>query len=111
MKEPIRLLILCSWGATSSRLAKQVQKAANRRGISLIASSDGINAFKQGDQPCDVALLEPQVRHLKKEVSKAASERGIPWDLVDPIAFATMDGDRVLEQVLRLIQSEKDATE
>jgi PTS system cellobiose-specific IIB component len=106
MKEPIRLLILCSWGATSSRLAKQVQEAANRRGISLVADADGISAFKQGQKPCDVALLEPQVRHLKKEVSKAASERGIPWDLVDPVAFATMDGDRVLEQVLQLIQQD-----
>lgn len=103
MSEQIKLIILCSWGATSSQLAKQVADAAKKRNIKLIADAAGTGEFKKQVSNYNVALLEPQVRHLKKEISKIADENHIPIDLVDQRAFALMDGDKVLDQVLHLL--------
>ncbi|KYD19424.1 MAG: PTS sugar transporter subunit IIB [Caldibacillus debilis] len=101
--KPIKLIILCSWGATSSQLAKKVQEAAEKRGIALEAHAGGTGEFKQKAGEYDVALLEPQVRHLKREVEKTAEAHQIPVELVDQRAFALMDGDKVLDQVLKIL--------
>ncbi|WP_077614091.1 PTS sugar transporter subunit IIB [Caenibacillus caldisaponilyticus] len=103
MSEPIKLIILCSWGATSSQLAKKVQEAAQKRNVDLVADAGGTGEFKKQAANYDVALLEPQVRHLKKEITKIAEENNIPVDLVDQRAFALMDGDKVLDQVLKMV--------
>lgn len=103
MTSPIKLIILCSWGATSSQLALKVQEAAKKRNIELIADAGGTGEFKKKAANYNVALLEPQVRHLKKEVSKVADEHNIPLDMVDQRAFALMDGDKVLDQVLQML--------
>lgn len=103
-EQPTKLIILCSWGATSSQLAKKVQEAAEKRGLSVEAHAGGTGEFKQKASDYDVALLEPQVRHLKKEVTKTADEFNIPVELVDQRAFALMDGDKVLDQALNLLK-------
>lgn len=104
MSEPIRLIILCSWGATSSQLAKKVKEAADKRGIELTADAGGTGEFKKKAGEYNVALLEPQVRHLMKEMSKIAADHDIPLEIVDQRAFALMDGDKVLDQVLTMMK-------
>ncbi|NBJ69410.1 MULTISPECIES: PTS sugar transporter subunit IIB [Clostridia] len=101
----INVVILCSWGATSSQLAKKVQEAAEKRGLHMTVDAGGTGEFKQKAEKYNVALLEPQVRHLKKEVSKIADAYQIPVELVDQRAFALMDGDKVLDQVLKMINN------
>ncbi|RBP44020.1 PTS sugar transporter subunit IIB [Garciella nitratireducens] len=102
-EKPIKLIILCSWGATSSQLAKKVQQAAQERGVNLEAHAGGTGEFSTKASEFDVALLEPQVRHMKKEVTKIAEKHNIPVDLVDQRAFALMDGNKVLDQVLKML--------
>lgn len=104
--ENFKMIILCSWGATSSQLAKNVQEAANKRGMNIQADAGGTGEFKQQAGEYDVALLEPQVRHLMREVKAVADEYNIPVDLVDQRAFALMDGDQVLDQALKLLEGE-----
>lgn len=70
MADQVKVIILCSWGATSSQLAKKVQEAAGERGMDVEAYAGGTGEFKEKASQYDVALLEPQVRHLKKEVKK-----------------------------------------
>jgi PTS system cellobiose-specific IIB component len=104
--DKIRLIILCSWGATSSALAAKVQKAAEKRGIPLQADAGGTGEFKKKAKDYNVALLEPQVRHLKGEMEAVAKEHNIPLEVVDIAAFGVMDGDKVLDQVLRMLNRE-----
>ena len=40
-EEKIKPIILCSWGATSSQLAKKVQQAAEQRGIQIEVDAGG----------------------------------------------------------------------
>jgi len=105
---PIRLVILCSWGATSSQLARKVQEAARRRGIELVADAGGTGEFKKKAGQFDVALLEPQVRHLKGEVERVAAEHGIPGRRGRPTGLRVDGRGKVLDQVLALWKGRDD---
>jgi PTS system cellobiose-specific IIB component len=107
MNPTIHLMIVCSLGATSSVLCQKIQDAARKRGISLIAESTGIGEWTVKLSEVNAVLLEPQIRHLKKELEQIAKKHQKPLALVDPIAFATMNGEKVLDQVLKLLQTKK----
>lgn len=95
-------VILCSWGATSSALAKKVTDEAKKQGLDVTVDAGGTGEFKKKAEGYDVALLEPQVRHLKKEVETIAEKYNIPVDIVDMQAFALMDAKKILNQIIEL---------
>lgn len=99
----MKAIILCSWGATSSSLAKNVNDAAKKRNIDLEVDAGSTIDFKKKADEYDVALLEPQVRHLKNEIEEIGKKHNVKVDLIDMQAFATFDGEKVLDQILSLI--------
>ena len=48
-------------------------------------------------------MLEPQVRHLKSEIEEIGKKHNVKVDIIDMQAFATFDGEKVLDQILSLI--------
>lgn len=98
----MKAIILCSWGATSSSLAKAVSDEAQKRNLDITVDAGGTGEFKKKAENYSVALLEPQVRHLKKEVEAAASKYDIPVEIVNMQAFAMLDGAKVLDQIVDL---------
>lgn len=103
----IHAVILCSWGATSSSLAKKVNDEAKKQDLDVIVDAGGTGEFKKNAEKYDVALLEPQVRHLKKEIESIAEKYDIPVDIVDMQGFAMMNGKKILEQILQLAKDEE----
>lgn len=100
----MKAIILCSWGATSSSLAKVVTDEAKKRNLDIVVDAGGTGEFKKKAANYSVALLEPQVRHLRKEVETAASKFDIPVEIVDMQAFALMNGGKVLDQIIKLAE-------
>lgn len=96
----MKAIILCSWGATSSSLAKAVNTEAKKRDLDIEVDAGGTGEFKKKAERYSVALLEPQVRHLRKEVEQAASKYDIPVEVVNMQAFALLDGAKVLDQII-----------
>ncbi len=101
----MKAIILCSWGATSSSLAKNVNDAAKKEGIEIQVDAGSTIDFKKDAANYDVALLEPQVRHLLKEVEEIGKKNNVKVALVDMQAFATLDGEKVLKQIIDLYES------
>src|SRR5579863_4005749 len=101
----IRVLIVCSWGMSTSLLVDSMLVAATalNREVSIEALSAGEYAEKV--EECDVVLIAPQIRHLRKSIEKLAASAGKPVALIEPFHYATMNGEAVLEQVLRLLSS------
>jgi PTS system cellobiose-specific IIB component len=54
-------------------------------------------------EKADVLLIGPQMRFLKKKLEKKAEEIGIKVDVIDPVAYGRMDGEKVFHQALELI--------
>ncbi len=99
----IRVLIVCSWGMSTSLLVDSMLEAAAeiKQEVSVEALSAGEYAGQIDE--CDIVLIAPQIRHLRKSIEKLAATAGKPVALIEPFHYATMNGKAVLEQVLRML--------
>src|SRR3954469_7576113 len=102
----VQVLIVCSWGMSTSLLVDSLLAAAETAHYELggEALSGGEYAVKVDE--CDVVLIAPEIRHLRKSIEKLATSVGKPVAMIEPFHYATMNGQAVLEQVLSLLPSE-----
>ena len=102
----IRVLIVCSWGMSTSLLVDSMLAAAKERKCELSVEALSAGEYAERVDACDVVLIAPQIRHLRKSIEKLASSVAKPVALIEPFHYATMNGQAVLGQVLSLLPSE-----
>lgn len=101
----IRVLIVCSWGMSTSLLVESMLAAAAASKYILTVEALSAGEYAAKAEECDVVLIAPQIRHLRKSIEKLATSVGKPVALIEPFHYATMNGQAVLEQVLALFSS------
>ena len=104
----IRVLIVCSWGMSTSLLVDSMLAAAVAARYELMVEALSAGEYAARVEECDVVLIAPQIRHLRKSIEKLAAEVGKPVALIEPFHYATMNGQAVLEQVLHLLASKQE---
>ena len=104
----IRVLIVCSWGMSTSLLVDSMLAAAVASRYELTVEALSAGEYAGRVEECDVVLIAPQIRHLRKSIEKLAAEVGKPVALIEPFHYATMNGQAVLEQVLHLLASKQE---
>jgi PTS system cellobiose-specific IIB component len=77
--------------------------------LQVEALSAGEYAARVGE--CEIVLIAPQIRHLRKSIEKLAMSLGKPVALIEPFYYATMNGQAVLEQVLLLVAGTQEGHE
>jgi PTS system cellobiose-specific IIB component len=106
--DPIRVLMLCAVGCSTTLLQSSIMKAAKTAGLTLELYGDTIDGFAYRDfvkDPFDVILIAPQVRIARKSIVRKAEPFGITVVLMDPMAFGMADGDKLLRQILDALQT------
>ena len=106
----LRMIIVCSWGMSTSLLVESMQSAAAQMHITLTIEALSAGEFAARVEECDVVLIAPQIRHLRKSIEKLAQSVGKPVALIEPFHYATMNGNAVLEQALQLQASAREGT-
>lgn len=104
----IHVLIVCSWGMSTSLLVDSMVTAAKARQIELSVEALSAGEYAALVDTSDVILIAPQIRHLRKSIEKLALSAGKPVALIEPFHYATMNGQAVLEQVLNLLNSSRE---
>ena len=89
---------------STSLLVESMYTAAKERQCTLHVEALSAGEYADKVEECDVVLIAPQIRHLRKSIEKLAAEAGKPVALIEPFHYATMNGEAVLEQVLSLLQ-------
>ncbi len=99
----IRVLIVCSWGMSTSLLVDSMLEAAIE--LKYEVSVEALSAGEYAGQidECDIILIAPQIRHLRKSIEKLAASAGKPVALIEPFHYATMNGQAVLNQVMQIL--------
>lgn len=100
----IRVLIVCSWGMSTSLLVDSLLTAAAASKLELTVEALSAGEYAARVEECDVVLIAPQIRHLRKSIEKLAISVDKPVALIEPYHYATMNGQAVLEQVLSLLK-------
>jgi PTS system cellobiose-specific IIB component len=99
----VRVLIVCSWGMSTSLLVDSLLGAAEAAGIDLQVEALSAGEYATRVEECEVVLIAPQIRHLRKSIEKLATSLGKPVAMIEPFHYATMNGQAVLEQILFLV--------
>jgi len=97
----MKILLVCSAGMSTSLLVLKMQKAAEERGIEAEILALGAGEGKKVLKTVDIVLLGPQVRFMKNEFDKLAT---VPVGVIDMLAYGRMQGDKVLDQALALLE-------
>ncbi|MGX7200092.1 PTS sugar transporter subunit IIB [Enterococcus nangangensis] len=101
------IMLVCSAGMSTSLLVTKMQKAAESRGLETdifaVSASDADNNI--AEKPVDVMLLGPQVRFMKGQFEQKLQPKGIPLDVINMADYGMMNGEKVLDQALTLIDS------
>src|SRR5216683_1360983 len=106
----VRVIIVCSWGMSTSLLVDSLIAAAEAAHIELQVEALSAGEYAARVEECEVVLIAPQIRHLRKSIEKLATSLGKPVALIEPFYYATMNGKAVLEQALHLQTSAREGT-
>ncbi|MGL5614644.1 MAG: PTS sugar transporter subunit IIB [Sarcina sp.] len=97
-----KILLVCSAGMSTSLLVTKMEAAAKAKGvecsIEAVAEADAKNKIDE----VDVLLLGPQVRFLLSKFKELSGGK-IPVEVIDTVAYGTMNGEKVLNRAIELI--------
>lgn len=106
--KPVRLLLVCAMGMSSSLLEAKILEAAKAAGVPMelkaITTADiGRWDFKRNY--VDIVLVAPQIRFKKKSITQAASPHGIIVQDIDPVMFGMAEGGLIFQRVMTALQA------
>ena len=107
----VRVLIVCSWGMSTSLLVDSLLAAAEAVAFELSVEALSAGEYASKVDACEVVLIAPQIRHLRKSIEKLATSVGKPVAMIEPFHYATMNGQAVLEQVVLLVKGTQEGYE
>lgn len=100
-----KILLVCSAGMSTSLLVQKMQKAAEVKGTECSIQAVGESDVKEYINDIDVLLLGPQVRFLLSKFQKSLADKNIPVEVINTVHYGTMNGEKVLERALELIDN------
>ncbi|RNM04596.1 PTS sugar transporter subunit IIB [Dickeya undicola] len=102
-----RIVLACSAGMSTSLVVTKMEKEAAARGmeyqIYAIPEQNLRDELQTYGGDIIAVLLGPQVRFKLAENKKLTDEYQIPIAVIDPVAYGTLNGAKVLDQALSLV--------
>lgn len=100
------IMLACSAGMSTSLLVTKMQEYADKQKIEAeifaLSANEALN--KIGTEKIDVVLLGPQIRFMEKQFRKKLDPLGIPSGVINIPDYGSMNGQKVFETALNLIQ-------
>lgn len=96
-------MLVCSAGMSTSLLVKKMTEAIENNHVDATVIAVAEADFDKYKGNVDVVLLAPQVRFLEKNLKRVLDPLGIPVSIINGIDYGTMDGEKVLNDALAII--------
>lgn len=105
-EEEKRILFICTAGITSGILVKNVQKAAEERGVVIHVYSALAIIAEQilQNQEIDGLMIGPQSEYEVARLKDFLNVKGIPYKLIRKEDYETFDGEAVLTDILHFFE-------
>lgn len=97
------IMLVCSAGMSTSLLVKKMTEAIENKQVEATVIAVAEADFDKYKDNVDVVLLAPQVRFLEKNLKRVLDPLGIPVSIINGIDYGTMDGEKVLNEALAMI--------
>jgi PTS system cellobiose-specific IIB component len=112
-EKPIKVLIVCAMGMSSSLLESKTIEAGKAAGVEVLMhaiTTPDVGMWDWQANWVDVVLVAPQVRYKKKSIAQAANPLGIIVQDIDPVTFGMVDGDKLFLQVREAVKARDGGT-
>lgn len=96
-----KILLVCNAGMSTSMLVKKMQTVAESEGKEVEIEAKSLTEAKNNLGGVDVILVGPQIRYELNNVKAIAND--IPVEAINMQDYGMMNGKKVLEQALKLI--------
>lgn len=98
-----RITLVCGAGMSTSLLVTKMNAAAIKGNVEVKIIAVAEAELKHHIEETDVLLLGPQVRFLLTKYKTAYEPKGIIVDVINSIDYGTMNGEKVLNHALKLL--------
>jgi PTS system cellobiose-specific IIB component len=103
----IKIRLFCAAGMSTSILSEKMKETARIRGIEVDIKAFPKSRLSRHLHGVDIVLLGPQIRHSFTSISKICKTEGVPVEIISNTDFGRMDGVKILEFALRIINNNK----
>jgi PTS system cellobiose-specific IIB component len=106
--KPIKVLIVCAIGMSSSLLESKTIEAAEAKGVKLEMMSCTTPDSARWDfetNYVDMVLIAPQVRYKRKSLTKMAEPFGIIVEPIEPVTYGMVDGEKIFQQIMAALEA------
>jgi PTS system cellobiose-specific IIB component len=107
-QKPIKALMVCAMGMSSSLLENKTKEAAAKAGIPLELRATTVVDIGLWDPKMhwyDIVLIAPQVFYKRKAIEQSALPHGILVQPIPPTVFGMVDGEALFKQILDAIRA------
>ena len=105
MSEQKTALLICTAGITTGLLVKNVQNAADERGLDIHVYSAPAIIAEQAiqSQAIDALMIGPQSKYEIARLKDFLTYKAVPYKLISRENYEILDGEAVLEEIIALI--------
>jgi len=100
----VNIILVCSAGMSTSMIVSKMKKVAADNSLDVevaaIPSTEAEEYIETNN--VDVLLLGPQVRYLEKRFKELGEKANVKVDVINPVHYGTMNGEKILQQALDL---------
>lgn len=100
-----RILLVCCAGMSTSLLVTKMNAVAVKNGVDAKIDAISESELKRYVDDVDVILLGPQVKYLLNQVRSQVKTKGINVEVINSVDYGTMNGEKVLNFALDLIDN------
>lgn len=100
----INIVLICAAGMSTSMLMQKMKDSAKKRNldINFLAMPEGKLDAHKGK--IDILLLGPQIIYLEEKIREIYEEKGVKVAVIDMVDYGGMNGDKVLDDALLLLE-------
>jgi cellobiose PTS system EIIB component len=100
------IMLVCAAGMSTSLMVSKMKKAAEAKNIDAHIFAISASEFDDtlAEKEIDAVLLGPQVKFMQRQLAPKLAEKNIPIDAINMQYYGMMNGEKVLEQALKLIE-------
>ncbi|MGI6126886.1 MAG: PTS sugar transporter subunit IIB [Planifilum sp.] len=99
----MKIVLVCAAGMSTSLVVQRMKKEAANRQLDVEVIAIPMEEFDQQVQDASVVLVGPQVRFKLSEFEKKAEEYGVPVAMINPRDYGLINGEKILDDALALI--------
>lgn len=100
----IKIILVCSAGMSTSMLVNKMKSSAEHLNITVKIKAVSESELRNNLINTDVILIGPQVRYLERKINEQAEPEGIKVGVIDQRAYGLIQGDKILDQALILLE-------